>query len=236
MIDLFVTTHGRQELFKKSLSSLLASTDRSQYRLTIVVDGGASQGTEETCFDSADHILWHKDSLGLGPSINQALIHIANLNTYFDNNKSSFICMCQDDVEYEKDWLSKLTKIHSIFSRTHKIGFVSGHNAPEHATAGTIQFGKDTLLLKPWIRATNMFATTDYWMSMYPITRHDPETGRERARPNNGVGSSVDWWFIRDHANSVCRSGRVNLVYPGLIKHIGYNQSTWLKDNLPEEK
>jgi len=236
MIDLFITTHGRQDLFKKSLSSLLSSTDRTQYRLTIVVDGGISQGTEKSCFDEADHVLWHKESLGLGPSINQALIHISNLNTYFDNNKSHFICMVQDDIEYEKGWLDKLVKVHSLFSRTHKIGFVSGHNAPEHATVGEIKFGKDTLLLKPWIRATNMFTTAEYFLSMYPIPRMDPETGRERARPHGGMGSSVDWWLIRNHPNSVCKSGRVNIVWPGLIRHIGDKSSTWLGRDLPEDK
>jgi glycosyltransferase involved in cell wall biosynthesis len=236
MIDLFITTHGRQEMFRKSLASLLESSDRNQYRLTIVVDGGLVQGTEKSCFDVADHVLWHKDSQGLGPSINQALIHISNLNTYFDNNKSNFICMCQDDVEYEKGWLDKLVKVYGLFSRTHKIGFVSGHNAPEHATTGQIKFGKDTLLLKPWIRATNMFTTAEYFLSMYPIPRMDPETGRERARPHGGMGSSVDWWFIRNHTNSVCKSGRINIVWPGLIKHIGDKSSTWLGRDLPEDK
>jgi hypothetical protein len=66
------------------LESLINSCDRNLYRLTIVVDGGSSQGTEKSCFDIADHVLWHKESLGLGPSINQALYHINNLNVYFD--------------------------------------------------------------------------------------------------------------------------------------------------------
>ncbi len=236
MIDIFITTCGRQELFKKSFESFLKSTNKDLYRLTLVVDGGKEKGTDYSLFDQADHVLWHNVSLGLGPSINQALCHINNLNTYFDNNKSSFICMIQDDVEYQNGWLDKLIKVYSIFSRTHKIGFVTGHEAPEHATTGTIQFGKDTLLLKPWIRATNMMATTEYFLSMYPIPRMDPETGRERARPHGGMGSSVDWWFIRNHVNSVCKSGRINIVYPGLIKHVGDTTSTWYKGTLPENK
>ena len=144
--------------------------------------------------------------------------------------------MAQDDVEYEKGWLDKLVKIYGLFNNKYKIGFLSGHNAPEHSTTGEIKFGKDTLFLKPWIRATNMFATTEYFLSMFPITRMDPETGRERAKPNNGMGSGCDWHFIRNHPNSVCKTGRINIVCPGLIKHLGYNQSTWISKDLPEDK
>ena len=235
LVDIFLTTCGRQDLFAQSLYSLLDNTKRDLFRLTIVVDGGKEKGTNFKLFDNADHVLWHNQALGLGPSINQALAHISNLNLYFDTNKSSFISMCQDDISYENGWLEKLLKVHGLYSKTQKLGFVTGHNAPEHIEKKEIRFGKDTLYFKPWIRATQMLAPTDYWMSMYPISRIDPETGRERARPHGGMGSSVDWWFIRNHPNSVCKSGRTNLVYPGLIKHIGYAQSTWLDRELPED-
>ena len=181
---------------------------------------GGSQGTEKSCFDVADHVLWHKESLGLGPSINQALIHIKNLNTYFDNNKSDYICMLQDDVIYEKGWLEKLLKIYNLYSKTMKLGFVSGHEAPEHSKTGELRFGKDILYLKHWIRATCMFASADYFLSMMPIPPIDLETGRIRGRPNDGMGSGVDWHFVRVHPNSVCKTGRINIVWPGLIKHI----------------
>jgi hypothetical protein len=90
------------------------------------------------------------------------------------------------------------------------------------------------MILKDWIRAANIFGRHDYWMSMYPISRIDPETGRERAKPNDGMGSGVDWWFIRNHPNSVCKTGRTNLVIPGLLQHMGYDKSTWLQRELPE--
>ena len=71
---------------------------------------------------------------------------------------------------------------------------------------------------------------------MYPIHPFDPETGRKRAKPNDGMGSGVDWWFIRNHDNSVCKTGKTCLVLPGLVKHLGYNQSTWLQNGreMPE--
>lgn len=237
LVDIFITTSGRVDLFKESFLSFLSATPRELYRLTVVVDGKAVESDYGSLlFANADHILWHDKNLGLGPSINQALSHISSLNAYFDNAKSDFVCMLQDDVVYEKGWLEKLLKAYGAYSKVKKLGFASGHNAPEHTVKEEIKFGKDTLLLKPWIRATNMLAPTDYFLSMYPISRIDPETGRERARPHNGMGSSVDWWFIRNHPNSVCKTGRVNLVYPGLIKHIGFDKSTWLSRDLPEDK
>jgi glycosyltransferase involved in cell wall biosynthesis len=239
MIDLFVTTFKRPELCKKSLRSLLDNTNRDLFRLTLIVDGDAELETLAGLLKEASphHTLLHRENLGLGPSINQALAHINTLNTYYKGEKeeNKYICYCQDDVEYQKGWLEKLVKIYNLYHKKYNVGFVSGHNAPEHEVKGTIKFGKDTLLLKPWIRATNMFTTAEYFMSMFPISRMDPETGRVRAKPNNGMGSGVDWWFIRNHENSVCRTGRMNIVVPGLIKHIGYNESTWLDRELPED-
>jgi len=54
MIDLFITTFGRKEMFKSSLNSLLKNTNRDLYRLTIVVDGGFDNESEMSIFDHAD--------------------------------------------------------------------------------------------------------------------------------------------------------------------------------------
>lgn len=71
---------------------------------------------------------------------------------------------------------------------------------------------------------------------MYPIPRLDPETGRVRANPHLGIGSGVDWHFVRNHENSICRTGRTCLVIPGLLQHAGYKESTWLQRELPESE
>ena len=236
LVDIFITTCGRSDLFFESLQSFIQNTDKTKtpYRLTIMADGDYNHLPVNS--SQADFILLNNgDPQGLGPAINRALAHISALNTYFDNNKSDFICMCQDDIIYEKDWLEKLLKAYTAFSKVKKLGFATGHVAVEHPTRSEVRFGNDKILFKDWIRATQMLAPTDYWLSMMPIPRMDPETGRERARPHGGMGSSVDWWVLRNHPNSVCKTGRTNLVYPGLIKHIGASQSTWYKGNLPED-
>lgn len=181
-------------------------------------------------FDLIDHLLIHHKNLGLGPSINQALAHIDTLKRW-DDYPSPLTVYLQDDVLYTPGWLDRLAKMFLLLEKSHNLGFASGIESIEHPPRKDLGNG---MILKDWVRATCMLARHDYWMSMWPISRIDPETGQERGRPHDGLGSSVDWWFIRNHKNSVCRTGRTNLVIPGLLQHDGYDQSTWLKRNLPE--
>lgn len=245
--DLFITTKGRIELLLRSLESLERCTERHDYRLTVVVDddaGGSFKTVDKLSklmgltIPTIDHLIVHGKNLGLGPSINQALAHIDVLNKYYEHpthgdpdGVAQFICYSQDDLLYTPDWLPKLAKLHMMFERSHNIGFSTGLECVEHETREKIT---DDILLKDWIRAAQMFGRRSYWMSMFPISRLDSETGRVRAKPNDGMGSSVDWWFVRDHKNSVCKTGRTCLVMPGLVQHLGYKESTWLDRELPE--
>ena len=172
------------------------------------------------------------ENQGLGPSINTALAHIDTLKRW-DVHPSPLTVYVQDDVMFSSDWLPKLSQKFLQLEKVFNLGFASGVECIEHPVKKDIGNG---MVLKDWIRATCMMARHDYWMSMWPISRVDPETGRERGKPDNGMGSSVDWWFIRNHPNSVCRTGRTNLVIPGLLKHTGYKDSTWLKRELPESE
>ena len=254
LADVFITTYKRPWLLKRSLESLFENTDKDLFRLTIVWDGVDDEercGDEEMhgtwtrdvleSYEPIDHVLVHNENLGLGPSINQALAHIAVLNGYYTepmhaqdiSQQAEFICYCQDDLLYSDGWLEKLAKFFMIFKDQYNLGFASGVECVEHKVKKEISGG---MLLKDWIRAAQMFSTREYWMSMWPISRNDPETGMIRAKPNDGMGSGVDWWFIRNHKNSVCKTGRTNLVIPGLVKHMGYKESTWLDRELPESE
>lgn len=179
-----------------------------------------------------------RENEGLGPAINRALALINAQNVYYDDpivpkysRVADYICYCQDDIGYGPRWLEKLTKMFLLFEQQHKLGFATGIECVEHPVRKRID---NTMVLKDWIRAAMMFGRRDYWMSMWPITRFDPETRGVRARPHDGIGSGVDWHFIRNHPNSVCRTGRTNLVIPGLCVHLGYDRSTWLDRELPE--
>lgn len=253
LADVFITTKGRIELFEMSLRSFRECTKRESFRLTVVVDDGGLSHRRfmslQTFDDVIDHVLVHRENLGLGPSINQALAHIRALNEWFEgwgqpgrpplleaidpSQITSFICYCQDDLLYTSGWLERLAKLFSIFENEHALGFASGLECPEHPVKKEIGGG---LLLKDWIRAGMLFGRREYWMKMFPIPRFDPETGAVRAKPSGGIGSGVDWHFIRNHPDSVCRTNRTCLVVPGLVKHLGYGQSTWLARELPESE
>lgn len=237
--DIFITHKpGRMILLEKCLEALAKNTVRDQYRLHLVVDGHWSSLPELDV--EPDHILLHAENMGLGPSINQALSHIQILNEWYDHplcrepeKMAPFVCYIQDDVLVSKDWLPKMAKFFMMYEKQYNLGFASGIECVEHPTQKDLGNG---MLLKPWIRAANVFGRREYWMSMYPISRFDPETRQVRAKPNDGMGSGVDWWFVRNHNNSVCKTGRTNLVFPGMMVHAGYAQSTWLKRELPESE
>lgn len=238
--DIFVTSKDRPDLLGKTLSCIKECTQPGSYRLTVVQDG-LNVDCDNKVFEHdsiVEHRLEHKECLGLGPSINQALSHIDTLDRWYEHpthgdrgKVAPFICYIQDDVLVTPGWLQKMLTFFMMYEKQHNLGFASGIECVEHATSKTLPNG---MLLKPWIRAANMFGRREYWMSMFPIPRLDVETGQVRARPNDGMGSGVDWWFVRNHENSVTRTGRTNLVIPGLMVHAGYDRSTWLKRELPE--
>lgn len=248
--DIFVTckpTEERAQLTRRSLLSLLENTSRDQFRLTLCVDGHGYDWNSIAALDAAgspDYVITSCENEGLGPTINRALAHIRSIGDWHSDplvgnptRIPPYIVMCQDDLLYTKDWLPILASRYRAYGLQYRLGFASGVECIEHPIKQVLTSrpdGSPEIVLKDWIRASQMMATREYWQSLIPIPAFDPETGRLRAKPNNGMGSGVDWWLIRNHPNSVCKSGRTNLVMPGLVQHMGYDKSTWLKRELPE--
>lgn len=239
--DVFITTKNRPELLDKTLNELFECTDKNLFRLTIVQDGHDEDTSHviSSYEEDIDFSLKSYENQGLGPSINMTLAHIETLNNWYnhpthgDQTKvSSFICYIQDDILVSPDWLPKMVKFFTLFEHQHKLGFASGVECVEHQE-GLKDLGNG-MQLKKYIRAASMFGRREYWMSMFPIPRLDPETGRVRAKPNDGMGSGADWHFVRNHPNSVEKTGKNCLVFPSMMTHVGYNNSTWLKRELPE--
>lgn len=232
--DIFMTTHNRPHLLRATLASLRNSTPRQQYRLTLVSDCAPDVSFDEVAVVGwpCDHILINFQNRGLGPSMNMALAHIDALRRW-DEIPPLVTVYVQDDVVFADGWLEKLSTKFLQLERPLNLAFASGHNAVEHPTKKDLGGG---MILKDWIRATCMMARHETWMSMWPIPKVDPETGRERGRPHDGLGSGVDWHFVRVHPKSGCRNGKTNLVMPGLVMHAGFAQSSWLKRDLPESE
>jgi hypothetical protein len=234
LADVFITTKGRSEQFRLSLESFFKNTDPNTYRLTIVDDTGPAPHYGIDALPVGhhiDHVFIHKDNMGLGPSINQALAHIDALKKWDGVDASPFTVYLQDDILFSAHWLERLAKMFIILEKQHSLGFATGIECVEHPVKRDLGNG---MLLKDWLRGTCLLGRHEYWMSMFPIPRVDPETGKERGRPHNGLGSGVDWHFMRVHQNSVCKTGRTNLVIPGLLQHMGFSSSTWLARNMPE--
>lgn len=239
--DLFLTTRNRHKLLWETLQSLKESTPREQYRLTVVLDGLEPKDqtfdlvSSLTRHGDIDHLIVSQKNEGLGPSFNKAIPFITGLKGW--DGGPALTCYVQDDVLFAKDWLRKLSEKYLQLQPSLRLSFASGHGAMEHRN----DFRAETKLLGPgmytnkYIRATCMLAYHDFFASMMPIPKVDPETGQERGRPHNGLGSGVDWHFVRVHTHSVVRSGRTNLIMPGLVIHNGYKASTWLKQELPED-
>ena len=224
------------------MSSLRETTPRDQYRLTLVCDGPDDLGGTlliAGCHRHGDfdHSLYSDKNEGLGPSITKAIGFIDSLRS-MDEIPPALTCYVQDDVVFSDGWLEKLCGKFLQLERPLNLGFASGHGAVEHYDDPRAQ-RKDLgggMYTSRYIRATNMIARQEYWKSMLPIPKIDPETGQIRGRPHDGIGSGVDWHFVRVHPNSVVRTGRTNLVMPGLVVHGGYKDSTWLKRELPESE
>ncbi len=237
IITSFVKNRERLDLLKKCLNSVYNNTNKDLFRLTLLVD--FSYSGENYCVGSSffdvDYLFFNKENIGLAPNLNRAIAHVNSLNSYFIDQQTKYICYLQDDTIVENGWLESLIKNYEVFSKIYNIGFASGHYAPEHKHTIKKIIKNDEIILMDWIRATNMFSSIDYWNSMMPIPIIDVETGNIRGKPSNGIGSSVDWFFIRNHKNSVCKSRKTNLVLPGLIKHAGFESSTWFKGSLIEE-
>lgn len=256
--DIFVTVKPIRERFaltKASLRSLAENTDPSQYRLTVCLDGTIDDVPVDAADEllsgqrylhmlqhEADYVLQSGENEGLGPTINRAIAHIKSINDWYahpthgDKTKvAPYTVMCQDDLLYTKDWLPVLASRFRAYGTRYKLGFASGVEGIEHEKTRHTKLS-DGVFLQDWIRAAQMMGTREYWESLMPIPRLDPETGRVRAKPNDGMGSGVDWWLIRNHENSVCRTGRTCLVMPGLCQHAGYDKSTWLSRELPESE
>lgn len=236
LADIFVTVKpGREDITNQSLNSLIENTNKNLYRLTICVDGKSSVDYREF----ADYVIYSNENEGLAPTVNRAISHISSINNWYSNLKygdfkkvSPYIVMCQDDLIYTPQWLEILAKNFALYSS--RLGFVTGLECVEHTYNKVVLPNGN--IQKDWIRAAQMMARREYWESMMPIPIFDPETGNKRAKPNDGIGSGVDWWFIRNHPNSVTKIGKTCLVVPGLVKHLGYDRSTWLNRELPESQ
>lgn len=222
-----ISTYNRLELLRKTIDSLLDSFDKEKADIYVFNDG-STDGTYEYLSGHASNltqITW-KENKGLRFVFNHIFLN-------FKNRDYKYISYNQDDVAFKKGWLDQC--INSLWalpaSNNYKIGFVTGHDAPEHLIEKELNLASiGTCYIKPTCRATHLFANKERWMEFEEI----PDLTPGIAAPAPGQGSKVDWWLIGHpedkypHSkNSLKNKGEKVLCIPGLIAHMGWNQSTW---------
>ena len=252
---------GCDNFVSKCIKSIIDNTT-IPYRLIIVMDDNpdSMDYLDTYALDNMkEYILIIQPNQGIACAINAGWYHAEMLNKFYGDTK--YFCYIQDDtVITKKGWLDILIKSYEEYeygneeedSGEEDIGFFSGHDAPEHKSThgcGWTEITKDRgIKFKKFLRATNLIGTTEFWRSMMPIPRNNPR-GDPRGFPTpgkdgkRGRGSNIDVWLTGGNSAGFCDSdagpncchnqGKICMVIPGLVKHVGNKakDSTWFNEN-----
>jgi len=243
-VAIIISTYNRVELLKRTLTSLSKSFDKIKPEIIMIHDDYSKDRTGDLLQkfkkENEDlNIQWYLAAQNLG--LRHALDFL--LRMAYEGNPD-YICYVQDDVEFEKGWLDKCVNLWESFDTLTftddfpkketvvKFGFITGHDAPEHPVKMETDVMKELkgVLIKDSCRATHLFASTKRWKEFGEI----PELTPGIAAPKPGQGSMVDWWLMGhpegkfpESKASLKQKGEKVLCIPGLIKHIGNDESTW---------
>lgn len=224
---LAITTYNRLSFLNKSIESLLECTP--DFDELVIADDFSSDGTIDYLVELSQenpkiHITVANTNSGVCESVNRILQYC---HSKFGNIEDVFLAKMEDDMSYTPGWLDKCLDLFEIY-KDQPIGFVGGYVAPEHPTVRMVDHPNGhKLFARTEMRGNCMIGRLDYWYSMYPIPENIPGKSYRRGKPDNGHGSHNDWHFLRDHDLSVEKTGKICILYPGLLKHEGAESSTW---------
>jgi hypothetical protein len=123
-----------------------------------------------------------------------------------------WISYFQDDVDVHPQTLEILARFHG------QAPLMTGHDAREHPTHRKMVQDGIEIKLKKSCRATHMYASADFWRSVYPIPTRELGAPKRTGAGERGLGSNADWWIVRDAPNSIQRIGKDILCVPGLVR------------------
>ena len=239
MLDLLITTFNRRPILQETVESFLSMNTAIPYRLFIIDDCSAD--------DTPDYLRGMKrGSLALvilrkkRSGITYAFNALWNVSEFIDRfyEEYPYLGYLQDDMKsLENEWLLKLIETYEALRGQYPIGFFSGHDAFRHPPFQEIQHNGTKVILKKSQGFTNMIAEKSFWRSIGYVPRLDLD-GRERGFPGNGKGSNIDLYFtgcmsrskfVPEHAAKNClyNQGKFVMVIPGMLEHMGEDQSTW---------
>ena len=156
MIDVIITTYNRVDSLKRTMESFLSNTDLNLISKIIITNDNSTDGTCEYLKELESQIkkikiVQGKERKGLVYRFNEAFL-LTN---------ADFICEFQDDILFEKNWLSVLFP-YLMYKDIH---FISGLDFPEHNYHKS--FGK--LKIKPSSRFNQLLARRDIWEKWIPF-------------------------------------------------------------------
>jgi len=214
MIDIIVTTYNRVDLLRLSMESFIQNTDMNLVAKIIITDDGSSDGTGEYLETlqaqiKGIEIVRDGQRKGIIPRFNEA----------FCRTQSLYICEFQDDVSFEKSWL---TILFEHLQKHRKVDFVSGFDAPEHCVCKLGNGYK----IKPSSLFTQLLAKKETWSKWFPMR---PAHNFPTPSSKNGqrIGSGIDC-KIYSYCKNDWKSRVKFLVVPGIVHHIAEETgSTW---------
>jgi len=240
LIDVYMTTYRRPDVFAASLRRLLEACAASPFdhRITVIAD----DIDEETLKTVAPHIgqinlLSSCQQLGMPFGYNLMLQH-SDLVAGRTERACDYLCYFSDDclIEFPGDFFDILVKTHREVLPAHQAGYVSGFYCPLHPGFETRRHRHYTVVLSDSVDGKNFMAPPATLRSVGTVTWRLAD-GQRRGNPGPGRrGSEVDIWQWRDSPTSLQRQGRVNLIVPGLCSHAATRpeQSTWNNVTTPE--
>lgn len=234
-----ITSYNRLGLLNRCIESIKETEPASPI---FVVDDGSDQDTKDYLNDAdLEMVISSKRNNGISPSVEIGIMAIDawwRFKSAEENLGDSrlIVSYVQDDVIFtKKGWVQfcvdKYGEVDKKYSDV-SIGFITGHEAPEHAGSERIKCEVPGCKFRDHIRATHMMNELHRWKMHFPVTTTG-ESGVLRGHPGNGRGSDFDWWVLRGK-KGIYGDVFTNLVIPGILEHIGYNQSTWQPNELEE--
>jgi len=209
---ILVTTFNRPSALERSLPQIA----RLGAPVLVVDDGSVTRWTRELEKCAIADYLYVPRNRGLAAAMN------IGLSYWLADKDVRWISYFQDDVDVHP----KMLEILSRFQKYSQV--LTGHDAGEHRAHKESVVDGVSIKDKWAIRATHVHASASFWRDMMPIPTRELGAPKRQGL-GRGLGSDVDWWFVRDSPKSSQKTNRPVLCVPGLVRSFLYKaeDSCW---------
>ena len=221
MTPILISTYDRPDLLRGTLQTLFESVE-SPIQVIVADDGSPNDKTRKVLdmFPVRQLLLPHQ---GLVHSLNALFAEVKRFAE--ERMLAPFWIYCQDDLRFSPGWLQKMFAVWDRWAEESNFGLLT---CVEDAFTVINQFEWEGMhiQIKHFAEGHLYFAPKDFWVRTTPIPILNGD-GTERGFPCSGIGSNVDWHFLRDSPKSLSHLKKKVGVIPGLVTHTGNENSTW---------